>query len=71
MTPQLLDSKDVANILAITPRQATLMMNAGTLPTVRVSKSELRVPADGLLWWVKRNTNYPTDLPPDDQGDDA
>jgi len=51
-TTQLLTSDDVANLLVITARQATRMMNAGTLPTVRVTKSELRVPLEALHQWI-------------------
>jgi excisionase family DNA binding protein len=61
MTPQLLDSSDVAKALAITPRQATRMMNAGTLPTVRVNRTEVRVPADALQRWIESRTSTPAD----------
>lgn len=57
MTRPLLTSIEVANLLAITPRQATRMMNAGTLPTVRVNKSELRVPSDALQRWIETHTS--------------
>jgi len=61
MTPQLLTSDDVAKVLVITTRQATRMMNAGTLPTVRVAKSELRVPADALQRWIEARTQQPSE----------
>jgi hypothetical protein len=56
MEPRLLSSLDVAELLAITPRQATRLINRGALPTVRINKSELRVPADALQRWISENT---------------
>ena len=59
MTPQLLTSDDVAKLLAITTSQASRLMNAGKLPTVRVSNSELRVPLDALQRWIVAGTTQP------------
>lgn len=60
MSTRLLDNLDVAERLAVTSRQATRMMNAGHLPTIRIGKSEVRVPSDALERWIREHTVDPT-----------
>ena len=54
--PLLLRGGEVAEALGISRALAYRWMQNGTLPTVRVSRS-VRVPHDGLLDWIKRNTS--------------
>ena len=54
----LLRGPEVAEALGISRALAYRWMSNGTLPTIRVSRS-VRVPHDGLLRWVERNTKNP------------
>jgi excisionase family DNA binding protein len=54
----LLRGPEVADALGISRALAYRWMQTGVLPTVRVSRS-VRVPHDGLLRWIERNTNNP------------
>jgi excisionase family DNA binding protein len=54
----LLRGPEVAEALGISRALAYRWMQNGVLPTVRVSRS-VRVPHDGLLRWIERNTNSP------------
>ena len=56
--PLLLRGPEVAELLGISRALAYRWMQTGVLPTVRVSRS-VRVPHDGLLRWIERNTNNP------------
>jgi excisionase family DNA binding protein len=53
--PLLLRGGEVAEALGISRALAYRWMQSGILPTVRVSRS-VRVPHDGLLLWIQRNT---------------
>jgi excisionase family DNA binding protein len=53
--PLLLRGGEVAEALGISRALAYRWMQNGILPTVRVSRS-VRVPHDGLLLWIERNT---------------
>jgi excisionase family DNA binding protein len=53
--PLLLRGGEVAEALGISRALAYRWMQNGVLPTVRVSRS-VRVPHDGLLLWIERNT---------------
>jgi excisionase family DNA binding protein len=53
--PLLLRGGEVADALGISRALAYRWMQAGILPTVRVSRS-VRVPHDGLLDWIAQNT---------------
>jgi excisionase family DNA binding protein len=54
--PLLLRGGEVAETLGISRALAYRWMQNGTLPTIRVSRS-VRVPHDGLLRWIERNTH--------------
>jgi excisionase family DNA binding protein len=56
--PLLLRGPEVADALGISRALAYRWMQAGILPTVRVSRS-VRVPHAGLLRWIEHNTNNP------------
>ena len=56
--PLLMRGPEVADALGISRALAYRWMASGILPTVRVSRS-VRVPHDGLLRWIERNTNNP------------
>jgi excisionase family DNA binding protein len=56
--PLLMRGPEVADALGISRALAYKWMASGILPTVRVSRS-VRVPRDGLLRWIERNTNNP------------
>ncbi len=53
--PLLLRGPEVADALGISRALAYRWMQTGVLPTVRVSRS-VRVPHDGLMTWIERNT---------------
>lgn len=53
--PLLLRGGEVADALGISRALAYRWMQNGTLPTIRVSRS-VRVPHDGLLRWIEKNT---------------
>jgi len=55
--PLLLQGGEVADALGISRALAYRWMQNGVLPTVRVSRS-VRVPHDGLLLWIERNTQH-------------
>jgi excisionase family DNA binding protein len=53
----LLRGVEVAEILGISRALAYRWMASGVLPTVRVPGSRsIRVPRDGLLEWIRQNT---------------
>jgi excisionase family DNA binding protein len=54
----LLRLPEVAETLGISRALAYRWAQTGVLPTVRVSRS-VRVPHDGLLRWIERNTHNP------------
>lgn len=58
--PLLLRGGEVADALGISRALAYRWMSNGVLPTVRVSRS-VRVPHDGLLAWIARNTQHSGD----------
>jgi excisionase family DNA binding protein len=52
---QLLKPARVAQVLAVSRSKAYTLMQAGTLPTIRIGCS-LRVPAKALTRWIEENT---------------
>ena len=56
LKPLLMRGPEVAAALGISRALAYRWMQTGVLPTVRVSRS-VRVPHDGLLQWIERNTH--------------
>ncbi len=59
---RLLIADEVAEILAISPRQVTRLMNAGHIPTVRVTNSALRVPLEDLCEWIQARIDRPSEI---------
>ena len=59
--PLLLRGPEVAELLGISRALAYRWVQTGVLPTVRVSRS-VRVPHDGLLHWIERNTSSPVGI---------
>jgi excisionase family DNA binding protein len=54
--PRLLDAKEVAALLGISRDRLYDLGKRGLIPTVRISRGQVRYREDELLAWMQRNT---------------
>jgi excisionase family DNA binding protein len=54
--PRLLDAKEVAELLGISRNRLYELGRRGMIPTVRISRGQVRYREDELLRWIERST---------------
>jgi excisionase family DNA binding protein len=54
--PRLLDAKEVAALLGISRNRLYDLGRRGLIPTIRISRGQVRYREDQLLAWMERHT---------------